>query len=105
MAIAIDDFGTGYSAMSCLGKFPIDMLKIDRSFVRNLETVAKMLALVKAVISVAGALSFDAVAEGIESKAQVDTLAALGCGKAQGYGFGPPMPAAGFDQRLGMAMH
>jgi EAL domain-containing protein (putative c-di-GMP-specific phosphodiesterase class I) len=49
VAIAFDDFGTGYSAMSCLGKFPIDMLKIDRSFVRNLETVAKMLALVKAM--------------------------------------------------------
>jgi diguanylate cyclase (GGDEF)-like protein len=105
VAIAIDDFGTGYSAMSYLRKFPIDLLKIDRSFVRDLEADAKMLALVKAIISVAGALSLDVVAEGIETKAQADALAVLGCGKAQGYWFGRPMPAESFDQRLEMALH
>lgn len=103
VALAIDDFGTGYSSMSYLGKFPIDMLKIDRSFVRNVDTDAKMRALVKAIVSVAGALSLDVVAEGIETRAQAETLAELGCGKAQGYLFGRPMPGASFDKSLELA--
>ncbi|TKC91498.1 EAL domain-containing protein [Trinickia terrae] len=105
VAIAIDDFGTGYSSMSYLGKFPIDMLKIDRSFVRDVDGDAKMRALVKAIVSVAGALSLEVVAEGIETQAQADTLVELGCGKAQGYLFGRPMPGASFSESLELAMH
>jgi EAL domain-containing protein (putative c-di-GMP-specific phosphodiesterase class I) len=103
VVIAIDDFGTGYSSMSYLGKFPIDIVKIDRSFVRDIDQDAKMRALAKAIVSVADALSLDVVAEGIETKAQADVLGELGCRKAQGYWFGRPMPGASFEHSLELA--
>lgn len=88
--IAIDDFGTGYSAMSYLANFPINILKIDRSFVHNVDSDENRLALVKAIISMAHALNMDIVAEGVESESQASTLNALGCAKAQGYLYGRP---------------
>lgn len=96
VTIAIDDFGTGYSAISYLGNFPITALKIDRSFVRDIDSCRKKLALVRAMISMADALALDVVAEGVETQQQVEVLASLDCHKAQGYLFGRPMPEVEF---------
>ncbi|MGF6759813.1 MULTISPECIES: putative bifunctional diguanylate cyclase/phosphodiesterase [Paraburkholderia] len=96
VAIAIDDFGTGYSAISYLGHFPISTLKIDRSFVRDIDARGKNLALVKAMISMAESLGLDVVAEGVETQQQADVLASLECHRAQGYLFGRPMPEVQF---------
>jgi EAL domain-containing protein (putative c-di-GMP-specific phosphodiesterase class I) len=96
VAIAIDDFGTGYSAISYLGHFPISTLKIDRSFVRDIDARGKNLALVKAMISMAESLGLDVVAEGVETQQQADVLASLACHRAQGYLFGRPMPEVQF---------
>ncbi|GLU35141.1 EAL domain-containing protein [Trinickia caryophylli] len=100
VAAAIDDFGTGYCGLSYLGKFPVRALKIDRSFVRGLEGDTHKLALVSAIVSMAHAFSLDVVAEGVETRSEAELLAALGCGKAQGYLFGRPMPAEQFDLGL-----
>lgn len=100
VAAAIDDFGTGYCGLSYLGKFPVRALKIDRSFVRGLEGDAHKLALVSAIVSMAHAFSLDVVAEGVETRREAELLAALGCGKAQGYLFGRPMPGEQFDLGL-----
>ena len=100
--LALDDFGTGYSSLAYLHRFPIDILKIDRSFVERLvqaegesaDGTADAHALAKAILSLAEALGLDTVAEGIELDAQRDTLLALGCKTGQGYYFGKPMPLA-----------
>ena len=94
--VSIDDFGTGYSAISYLGHFPISTLKIDRSFVRDIDARGKNHALVKAMISMAESLGLDVVAEGVETQQQADVLASLDCHRAQGYLFGKPMPEAQF---------
>ena len=91
--IAVDDFGTGYSSLSRLRTFPVDVLKIDRSFVKDVESQAGR-ALVKAIVALSEALGLDTVAEGVESAAQADQLVALGCRIAQGYHFATPAPAS-----------
>jgi diguanylate cyclase (GGDEF)-like protein len=91
--IAVDDFGTGYSSLSRLRSFPVDVLKIDRSFVKDVESHAGR-ALVKAIVALSEALGLDTVAEGVESAAQAELLAALGCRIAQGYYFATPAPAS-----------
>jgi len=83
--IAIDDFGAGYSALSCLGRFPIDVLKIDRSFVSDLQTGERSRELIKAIVSVARALKMEIVAEGVETPEQAKILLDHGCRLAQGY--------------------
>jgi diguanylate cyclase (GGDEF)-like protein len=91
--IGIDDFGTGYSALAYLRHFPIDVLKIDRSFVQEIGTSATSRSLVAAVVELARALEIDTVAEGIEDEAQVAELTAMQCSAGQGYLFSIPLPA------------
>jgi diguanylate cyclase (GGDEF)-like protein/PAS domain S-box-containing protein len=96
--LALDDFGTGYSSLSYLHRFPIDILKIDRSFVERLVREREgiegvdAVALARAILSLAEALGLDTVAEGIEVEAQREVLLGLGCKTGQGYAFGKPMP-------------
>ncbi|MGH9019167.1 MAG: putative bifunctional diguanylate cyclase/phosphodiesterase, partial [Acidimicrobiales bacterium] len=94
--IAIDDFGTGYSSLSYLSRLPADVVKIDRSFVTDLESNANSSVLVQAVIDMATALDLDIVAEGVEKLPQQMVLTDLGCPRSQGYLFSPAVPAAEF---------
>ena len=89
--IAMDDFGTGYSSLSYLQKLPIDMLKIDRSFVAAMLEDRDSVVIVRAVLSLANALGMATIGEGVETKALADTLAALGCSYGQGFYFAPPL--------------
>ena len=88
--IAVDDFGTGYSSLAYLRHFPIDILKIDKSFVDAIDTDPQALALARSIVGIADALHLEVVAEGAETAAQVDTLMAIGCSIVQGYYFGKP---------------
>lgn len=93
--IAVDDFGVGVSSLSCLHEFPISMIKIDRSFVREIESRRELAAVVSSVLLLADRLGLTCVAEGIETPSQLATLRALGCGYGQGYLFSAPLlPAA-----------
>lgn len=92
MHIALDDFGTGYSAMAYLKKFHIDYLKIDRSFVHDLETDSNDRAIAEAIIVMAKKLGIQTIAEGVETKAQNDLLTDAGCDFMQGYLYAKPMP-------------
>ncbi len=94
VTIALDDFGTGFASLSHLKQFPVDILKIDRSFVRDLHTDPDDGAIVDAVINLGRSLNMEVVAEGIETVAQHSSLAALGCHYGQGYLFGKAAPAA-----------
>jgi EAL domain-containing protein (putative c-di-GMP-specific phosphodiesterase class I) len=91
--LAMDDFGTGHSSLSCLHQFPIDVLKIDRSFVSNMEGSRQFAAVLDAIITLAQHLDMDVVAEGIENRVQLAQLQAMDCGYAQGYFFAQPLPA------------
>jgi EAL domain-containing protein (putative c-di-GMP-specific phosphodiesterase class I) len=97
ISIAIDDFGTGHSALSYLKRFPIDTLKIDRSFVQDLLAPADA-AIVRSIIQLAEGLNLRVVAEGVERKEQLDFLAANGCKEVQGFYFGSPIRSADVDQ-------
>ncbi len=90
--IALDDFGTGYSSLSYLRRFSIDILKIDRSFIKDMTVVNEDKILVSAIISMAKALGIAVVAEGVEHKEEVDMLTELGCDFIQGYYFSKPLP-------------
>jgi EAL domain-containing protein (putative c-di-GMP-specific phosphodiesterase class I) len=92
--VAIDDFGTGYSSMSYLRRFPIDKLKIDRSFIHDLAGSADDASIVRAIISLAHSLRLKVVAEGVETSAQLEQLKALGCDQYQGFFMSPAVPAA-----------
>ncbi|WP_419759751.1 EAL and GGDEF domain-containing protein [Acidisoma sp.] len=96
LRLALDDFGTGYSSLSYLTKFPIDTIKIDQSFVRQISTDPTETAIVTAVISMAHSLNLMVVAEGVETREELDFLSNLGCDEAQGYYFSRPVPAAAF---------
>ena len=89
--LAVDDFGTGYSSLSYLQRFPIDILKVDRVFVNEIDTKDEQVSLVAAIMSLAQSLRLHAVAEGVETPTQVATLIALGCGFGQGYYLARPM--------------
>lgn len=100
--VAIDDFGTGYSSLSYLRDLPVDVLKIDRSFVRHLPDDPTAVSLVRAIITVAHELGLEVVAEGVETAAQLAILNVLGCDVIQGFYTGRPMEAA---QILSPAVH
>jgi EAL domain-containing protein (putative c-di-GMP-specific phosphodiesterase class I) len=91
--IAVDDFGTGYSSLAYLNRYPVDILKIDRSFVGPVTDSPKAAALARTIIDLAAAFEIDTVAEGIETEAQLATLRSLGCQLGQGFLFARPVPA------------
>jgi len=90
--VSIDDFGTGYSSLSYLKKFPVNTLKVDRSFVRDIPEDTDDMAITTAIIQMASNLDISVVAEGVETKAQGDFLTSKGCAMAQGYYFSRPLP-------------
>jgi len=89
--ISIDDFGTGYSSLSYLSQLSIDKLKVDRSFVMNIPADSDDVAIVKTIISLAKNLNLELIAEGVETKEQVDFLLKEGCNIIQGYYFSKPL--------------
>jgi EAL domain-containing protein (putative c-di-GMP-specific phosphodiesterase class I) len=100
VSIAMDDFGTGFSSLSYLSKLPVDTLKIDRSFVRDMTVGPQGLALVSTIINLAHSLKLNVVAEGIETKEQSRLLRLLNCDEMQGYLFSKPLPSEIFETRF-----
>lgn len=98
--ISIDDFGTGYSSLSYLKRFPINTLKIDQSFVRNITTDSNDAVIAQTVIRMAHSFGFRAVAEGVETLEQLRVLRSLECDEAQGYYFSRPLPNEDFEKFL-----
>jgi diguanylate cyclase (GGDEF)-like protein/PAS domain S-box-containing protein len=101
MRIALDDFGTGYSSLHYLKQFPFNRLKIDRSFVREIENSPESLAIVRAIIGLGASLGIDTTAEGVETAAQLETLRAEQCGELQGFLFSPPVAPANIAGIIG----
>jgi EAL domain-containing protein (putative c-di-GMP-specific phosphodiesterase class I) len=98
--LAIDDFGTGYSSLSYLKKFPFQRLKIDRSFMTDLPHDPETASLVRTILAIAQGLGLKAIAEGVETKEQLNFLKDENCDYAQGYLFSPPLSASGFRKLL-----
>jgi PAS domain S-box-containing protein len=94
--LSVDDFGTGYSSLSCLRRFPLDVLKVDRSFVREITTNADQTEITKAIIALARPLRLKVIAEGVETEEQLVFLRALGCDAVQGFLFSPPVAPDAF---------
>jgi diguanylate cyclase (GGDEF)-like protein/PAS domain S-box-containing protein len=104
VGLALDDFGTGYSSLSYLKRFPIDTLKIDQSFVRDITTDADDASIVSAVISMGKSLHMRVVAEGVETREQLEFLQEQSCPEGQGYYFSHPVVAREFTQLLGRSV-
>lgn len=100
ITIAIDDFGTGYSSLSYLKKFPIDSLKIDRSFIQDITDTEEDAEIARAIITLGHSLKLKVVAEGVETQEQMDFLLAKKCDEMQGYFFSKPLPAKEFENLL-----
>jgi EAL domain-containing protein (putative c-di-GMP-specific phosphodiesterase class I) len=100
MRVAIDDFGTGYSSLAYLKRFPIQTLKIDRAFIKDMMDDPQDRAIVNAIIVMAHAMHIEVLAEGVERPDQLEYLLEKGCDRAQGYHFGKPVPAGEFQAML-----
>jgi EAL domain-containing protein (putative c-di-GMP-specific phosphodiesterase class I) len=98
--LSLDDFGTGYSSLSYLQRFPIDALKIDRSFVNGIDHDENQTAIVTAIIAMAHSLRLKVIAEGVESRSQAAFLKEHGCITVQGYFYSEPVPASDFNRLL-----
>jgi len=98
--LAMDDFGTSHSSLMCFRKFPINLLKIDSTFISDLERNTEDQTIVKAIVAMAAALKVDVLAKGVERIEQVNLLRDFGCRLAQGYHFGHPVPADEFAKLL-----
>ncbi|MFH1058679.1 MAG: EAL domain-containing protein, partial [Pseudomonadota bacterium] len=96
----LDDFGTGHSSLYYLKHFSIDVLKIDRSFIKDLPQDQDAAAIAEAVVSLARSLGHKVIAEGVETEAQLEFLRALGCDYVQGFYYSRPLPAASFERAL-----
>ena len=96
----MDDFGTGFSALSYLKNYPVNTVKIDRSFIMDLPDDKENTVLVQAIIAMAHGLRLDVIAEGVETEEQWEYLKLLNCNFLQGYYFGKPMPRAEFEEFL-----
>jgi EAL domain-containing protein (putative c-di-GMP-specific phosphodiesterase class I) len=104
LSFSLDDFGTGYSSLSYLTQLPFEQLKIDQSFVKNLELQQTDAVMVQTIISMANSLAMEIIAEGVETKAQRDFLKHHGCSLYQGYLFGKPVPLEEFEELLCIAV-
>ncbi len=102
--IALDDFGTGYSSLSYIHQFPLDKIKIDRAFVKDLPDSVDSMAVINSVTSLARGFDLTIIAEGIETQAQADVLHASGCHTGQGYFYGKPMTSDEFANYLALQM-
>jgi len=100
MKIAIDNFGTGYSSLSYLQQFSFDVLKIDRSFIHNIDRNQRNSTIVKSLISMARQLNLVAIAEGVETQAELNFLRQNQCDVMQGYLFSPAVSASAFESLL-----
>ncbi|MGB5625176.1 MAG: EAL domain-containing protein, partial [Woeseiaceae bacterium] len=100
ITLAMDDFGTGYSSLSYLRRFPIDTLKIDRSFVTDLEDSDHGAAICAAIIAMSRQLGLTVIAEGVETQAQVEFLRSHDCDEIQGFLISKPIPAAEFEDKF-----
>ncbi|WP_283778738.1 sensor domain-containing protein [Pseudomonas viridiflava] len=100
LSIAVDDFGTGYSSLNYLKQFPIDVLKIDRTFVDGLPSGEQDAQIARAIIAMAHSLNLSVIAEGVETQEQLDFLREHDCDEVQGYLFGRPMPASQFEAQF-----
>jgi EAL domain-containing protein (putative c-di-GMP-specific phosphodiesterase class I) len=99
--IAIDDFGTGYSSLSYLSRMPVDVLKIDKSFIDDILHSRQQMALVETIVNLARTFELAVVAEGVENDAQRAALAGMGCHYGQGYLFAQPLTPSDFVDYLG----
>jgi EAL domain-containing protein (putative c-di-GMP-specific phosphodiesterase class I) len=102
--LSIDDFGTGYSSLSYLKRFPIDTLKIDKSFINDITTDADDYAIASTIIAMAHNLRLKVIAEGVETKEQLDMLRSKDCNEVQGYYFSHPLPEDELKQLLKLKM-
>ncbi|MEP6715844.1 MAG: EAL domain-containing protein [Terriglobia bacterium] len=100
VGLEIDDFGTGYSSLSCLNRLPFDTLKIDRSFVRELGSSEESSEIVRTILGLARSMNMEVIAEGVETREQLEILHSLNCGFAQGYYYSKPISALAMAQRL-----
>ncbi|MCB0944624.1 MAG: EAL domain-containing protein, partial [Mycobacterium sp.] len=97
VGVSVDDFGTGFSCLSYLHRFPLQVLKIDRSFISRMETHMESLQIVRTIVVLARSLGMEVIAEGTESEDEIARLLELGCNYYQGNFFSPPLPAEHFE--------